>query len=153
MSSGSDYDDDDDDSYGSSSGSSTGGSSTSGGSGSSGGRSGGGAYNRRPNHDSTASSSPGGHALRDAKVKLLKCASPAAPYATVRVTNSNDRTSRFYVSVTFVDAAGITVRAQTEKVKVPGNSKVTARVKVGDEGLVESVDHCEVEPQALPVSS
>lgn len=149
MSSGSDYDDDDDDSYGSS----TSGSSTSGGSGSSGGRSSGGAYNRRPNHDSTASSSPGGHALRDAKVELVKCASPAAPYATVRVTNSNKRTSRFYVSVTFVDADGITVRGQTQKVKVPGNGKVTARVKVGGEGLVESVDHCEVEPQALPASS
>ncbi|MGW5867225.1 hypothetical protein ACWFRJ_34295 [Streptomyces sp. NPDC055239] len=135
--SGSSYDDDDD-SYGS------------GGDGSS---TGGGTYNRRPTHHSTSSSSPGGEQLDYAKAKLVSCATKKAPYATVRVTNDNKKTGRFWVSVTFVDADGVTVIEESEKVKVSGKGKATARVNIGGEGLVDSVDHCEVDPQAVPVSS
>ncbi|MFD4628560.1 hypothetical protein ACFVYR_01470 [Streptomyces sp. NPDC058284] len=137
---GSSHDDDDD--YGDSYGSGGRGRSTTGG----------GTYNRRPGSHSTASSSPGGGSRHDAKATLVKCATKSAPYATVKVTNGNARSDRFYVSVTFVDADGITIIEQTEKVKVPGRDKATVRVEIGGGGLADSVDHCEVDPQALSVS-
>ncbi|MFI7321216.1 hypothetical protein [Streptomyces venezuelae] len=118
-------------------------------------RNGGGTHRRLPTDDSTSSSSSGsgGKRTEDATAKLVRCATKAAPYATVKVTNKNDKAGRFWVSVTFVDADGITVVEQSEKVKVPGNGKVTARVEVGGSGLVDSVRHCEVDPQALPVQA
>ncbi|MEV8314858.1 hypothetical protein AB0Q95_11850 [Streptomyces sp. NPDC059900] len=137
--SGSGYDDDDD-SYGSSGDASS--SSSSGGS-----------YTRRPTHDSTASGSPGGEQLRDAKATLVTCATRTAPYATVKVTNGNEETGRFWVSVTFEDENGITIIEESEKVKVPGKGKRTVRVEISGEGLADSVDHCDVDPQAIPVSS
>ncbi|MEU5950775.1 hypothetical protein [Streptomyces sp. NPDC047525] len=136
--SGSDYDDDDD-AYGSSG---DGSSSTSGG-----------AYNRRPTHGSTSSSSPGGERMEDAKAKLVSCATKTAPYATVKVTNGNEKTGRFWVSVTFLDADGITIIEESEEVKVPGKGKKTTRIEIGGEGLVDSVDHCEVTPYAVPTTS
>ncbi|MFF1696298.1 hypothetical protein ACFVXC_22175 [Streptomyces sp. NPDC058257] len=143
--SGSSYDDDDhDDSYGSGGSGGDGSSST-----------GGGTYNRRPTHHSTSSSSsssPGGEQLEDAKAELVSCATKKAPYATVRVTNDNRKKGRFWASVTFVDADGVTIIEESAKVKVSGKGKATARVNIGGEGLVDSVDHCEVDPQAIPVS-
>ncbi|MFD6960357.1 hypothetical protein [Streptomyces venezuelae] len=141
--SGSGYDDDDD-MYGS------------GGSGDSGrDRGGDGTRRRLPTDDSTGTgtSGSGGKGTQDATAKLVRCATKAAPYATVKVTNKNDEAGRFWVSVTFVDADGITVVEQSEKVKVPGNGKATTRVEVGGSGLVDLVEHCEVDPQALPVSA
>ncbi|MEV6758624.1 hypothetical protein [Streptomyces sp. NPDC051214] len=137
--SGSGYDDDDD-AYGSSgAGSSTGG----------------GSYNRPPTHDSTtsgSSSSSGGSQLENAKVKLVTCATEKDPYATVKVTNGNAKKGRFWVSVTFVDADGITVIEESEEVKVPGKGKTTARIEIGGEGLAASVARCDVDPQAVPVT-
>ncbi|MEU5894962.1 hypothetical protein [Streptomyces venezuelae] len=113
---------------------------------------GGGTHRRLPTDDSGSSSSSGsgGKRTEDATAKLVRCATKAAPYATVQVTNKNDKAGRFWVSVTFVDADGITVVEQSEKVRVPGDGKATARVEVGGGGLVGSVKHCEVDPQALP---
>ncbi|WAL93732.1 hypothetical protein [Streptomyces sp. Je 1-369] len=138
--SGSGYDDDDD-MYGSGDSSSD--------------RDSGGTRRRLPTNDSTESSSSGsgGKRTEDATAKLVRCATKAAPYATVKVTNKNDKAGRFWVSVTFVDADGITVVSQSEKVKVPGNGKTTARVEVGGSGLAHLVEHCEVDPQAQPVSA
>ncbi|MFD4482201.1 hypothetical protein ACFWPU_39655 [Streptomyces sp. NPDC058471] len=133
--SGSGYDDDDG-AYGSS-----GDSSTSGGS-----------YNRRPTHRSTPSSSPGGEQLESAQAELVRCATKTAPYATVKVTNGNRKAARFWVSVTFEDANGITVIEESEKVKVPGKGKATTRIEISGEGLADSVAHCDVDPQAVPVS-
>lgn len=132
-------DNDDDDAYGSSGGGS---SSTSGSS-----------YNRPPTHGSTASGSPDAGQLENAKVKLVTFASEKDPYATVRITNGNAKTGRFWVSVTFVDADGITVIEESEEVKVSGKDKATTRIEIGGEGLAASVTHCEVDPQAVPVSS
>ncbi|MGW7072091.1 hypothetical protein ACWGII_27165 [Streptomyces sp. NPDC054855] len=137
--SGSGYDDDDD-AYGSSGA----GSSTSGGS-----------YNRPPTHDSTSSgssSSSGGSQLDNAKVKLVTCATEKAPYATVKVSNGNAKTGRFWVSVTFVDADGVTVIEESEEVKVSGKGKKTTRIEIGGEGLAASVARCELDPLAVPVS-
>lgn len=137
MTSGSGYDDDDD-AYGSSGD----GSSTSGGS-----------YNRRPTHHSTPSSSAGGEQMESAQATLVSCATKTTPYATVKVTNGNRKAARFWVSVTFEDADGITVIEESEKVKVPGKGKATTRIEISGEGLADSVAHCEVDPQAVPVSS
>ncbi|MGW6059239.1 hypothetical protein [Streptomyces sp. NPDC055189] len=139
--SGSGYDDDDD-AYGSSGDTSSSGTS-------------GGGYNRRPTHDSTSSSSSGSTGsgqLENAKATLVACATKAAPYATVKVTNGNEKKGRFWVSVTFLDEDGLTIIEESEKVKVPGKGKVTTRVEISGEGLADSVDHCEVDPQALPVA-
>ncbi|MFI6806306.1 hypothetical protein ACIBO6_14970 [Streptomyces luteogriseus] len=125
-------DDDDDDYYGSGGGSS---------------------YTRRPNYGSTPTSSSGsgsGKALKDGTARLVRCATPAAPYATVEVRNPNGRKAVFSVSVTFEDAQGITVVDRYGDVTVPANGTATVDVRVGGgAGLVDSVDHCEVDRQAL----
>ncbi|MEV5608029.1 hypothetical protein [Streptomyces sp. NPDC052225] len=123
-----DYDNGYDDSYGSS-----------GTSGSSG---------RTPRYRSTPSSSASGGSasLRDATVKLVKCASPSAPYATVEVSNPNRSTESFLVSVDFMDAKGIRVTDKVDDVKVKGKGRTTARLKVDGEGLVGEIDRCVVDP-------
>jgi hypothetical protein len=117
------------------------------------GSSGGGSYTRRPNYGSTPTSSSGsgsGKALKDGTARLISCATPAAPYATVEVRNPNGRKAAFSVSVTFEDAQGITVVDRYGDVTVPANGTATVGVRVGGgAGLVESVDHCEVDGQAL----
>ncbi|MEW2810176.1 hypothetical protein AB0929_24175 [Streptomyces massasporeus] len=126
--------DDDDDYYGSS-----------GGSGSS-------SYTRRPNYGSTPTSSSGSgsrKALEDGTARLVSCATSARPYATVEVSNPNGRKADFSVSVTFEDAQGITVVSRYGDVTVPANGRATVDVRVGGSGLVDSVDHCEVDGQAL----
>lgn len=107
-------------------------------------------YTRRPNHGSTPTSSSGsGRALKDGTAKLVSCATPAAPYATVEVRNPNGRKARFSVSVTFEDVQGITVVDRYGDVTVPANGTATVEVRVGGSGLVDSVDHCEVDRRAL----
>ncbi|MER7482463.1 hypothetical protein ABTX60_33325 [Streptomyces sp. NPDC126510] len=133
-SSGGSYGSDDDDDYSGSSGS-TGGSS----------------YTRRPGYGSTPTSSSGSgsrKALKDGTARLVSCATPAAPYATVEVSNPNGRTADFSVSVTFEDDLGITVVSRHGDVTVPANGKATVDVRVGDPSLVDSVDHCKVEGRA-----
>jgi hypothetical protein len=112
---------------------------------------GGSSYTRRPNYGSTPTSSSGsGRALKDGTAKLVSCATPAAPYATVEVRNPNGRKAAFSVSVTFEDAEGITVVDRYADVTVPANGTATVDVRVGGgSGLVDSVDHCEVDRQAL----
>jgi hypothetical protein len=130
--SGSSYGSDDDDDYGTS---------------------GGGSYNRRPNYGSrptsSSSGSGSGKALQDGTAKLVACATPASPHATVEVSNPNGRKATFSVSVTFEDARGITVVDRYADVTVPARGKSTVEVEVGGSGLVDSVDHCEVDRQAL----
>ncbi|GHH77106.1 hypothetical protein GCM10018793_24340 [Streptomyces sulfonofaciens] len=119
----------------------------------SGGSTSGGAYRRYPTRHPTSSSSPTGDGrLKDAKVRLIGCATQKAPYATVELTNGNTKAARFWASVTFVDADGITVTDASDDLKVPAGGKATTRLKVGGEGLAELVDHCDVDPYATPVS-
>ena len=115
--------------------------------------SGGNSYTRRPNYGSTPTSSSGSgsrKALKDGTARLVRCATPAAPYATVEVRNPNGRKADFSVSVTFEDAQGITVVSRYGDVTVPANGTATVDVRVGGgAGLADSVDHCEVDRQAL----
>ncbi|MFB6845971.1 hypothetical protein ACFCXS_14055 [Streptomyces sp. NPDC056373] len=117
------------------------------------GSTGGSSYTRRPDYGSTPTSSSGSgsrKALKDGTARLLRCATPAAPYATVEVKNPNGRTADFSVSVTFEDDRGITVVSRYGDVTVPANGTATVDVRVGGgAGLVDSVDHCEVDRQAL----
>ncbi|MDQ0749233.1 hypothetical protein QF034_003464 [Streptomyces africanus] len=117
------------------------------------GTSGGGSYNRRPNYGSRPTSTTGsgsGKALRDGTAKLVTCATPASPHATVEVSNPNSRKATFSVSVTFEDARSITVTDRNADITVPAQGKATVEVEVGGgSGLVDSVDHCKVDGQAL----
>lgn len=114
----------------------------------------GGTTDRRPRHRSTPTSSASGSStddLVDATVRLVKCASARAPYATVEISNPNRSTARFYVSVEFQDASDVRVTSALDTVKVKGRGTTTARLKVGGEGLVSEVDHCEVDPAGTVV--
>ncbi|WP_338697629.1 hypothetical protein V2W30_17395 [Streptomyces sp. Q6] len=107
-----------------------------------------GSSGRTPRHRSTPSSSAsgGGSSLRDATVKLVKCASVSAPYATVEVSNPNRSTQTFQISVDFQDADGIRVTSDVDQVKVKGKGTARARLKVDGEGLVGEIDRCDVDP-------
>jgi hypothetical protein len=130
-----DYDSSYDDSYGSS------GSSTS---------SSGSSSTRRPNYRSTPTTSSTGSSkpLKDGTAKLISCATKEFPYATIEVSNPNGRKATFSISVTFKDAQDITVVDHYPDVTVPAKDKATVNVTVGGSGLVESVDHCEVDRRA-----
>ncbi|WP_428957639.1 hypothetical protein [Streptomyces sp. cg35] len=134
--SGSTYDDDDD-VYGS---------------GSSGSSSGGSSYTRRPHYRSTPTSSAtgSGRTLQDGTARLITCADAKTPYATVEIRNPNSRSVRFDVHVSFLDASGGTVNALFHEVKVVAKGKVTTKVPVGGDALAARVDHCDVDPEALP---
>ncbi|MET7846750.1 hypothetical protein ABZT48_00595 [Streptomyces avermitilis] len=131
------YDDSDDDSYGSSSSSS-------------GGSSGGSTYNRRPTHRSNPTSSSGGgnESLKDGTARVVSCATKKAPYATVEVENPNARKGTFWITVTFKDKDDLEVVDHYADVTVPAKGKATVDVEVGGAGLVDYVDHCEVDPVA-----
>lgn len=114
----------------------------------------GGSYTRRPTHRSTTSS-PGGSStsrLKDAKVKLVSCATTSKPYATVQVTNDNQEKARFTVSVTFKEANGLVVTQTDERVEVSGKGRKTARIEMDDPSYADSVDHCEADPYAPAAS-
>ncbi|MET8023407.1 hypothetical protein [Streptomyces avermitilis] len=130
------YDDSDDDSYGSSS--------------SSGSSSGGSTYNRRPTHRSNPTSSSGGgdESLKDGTARVVSCATKKAPYATVEVENPNARKGTFWITVTFKDKDDLEVVDHYADVTVPAKGKATVDVEVGGAGLVDYVDHCEVDPVA-----
>ncbi len=138
---GSSYDDsygdtDDDDSYG---GSSTTSGSTSGG-----------YYNRRRTHRPTATPSGGssGTTLREGTAKLISCATEKRPYATVEITNPNNRKATFQAWVTFYNAVDTSVAgSQSPEVSVPAKGKATVRVPL-TETLLPAVDHCEAAEEA-----
>lgn len=117
----------------------------------SGGTSGGSSYTHRPTYRSTPTSTAsgsGGDSLLDGTAKLVSCATAKKQYATVEVTNPNDRKAAFSVDVTFKDAQDNEVDFNYEDVKVPANGKATVRVPVL--GTSTPVDHCEVDPRATP---
>ncbi|MFF1263479.1 MULTISPECIES: hypothetical protein [unclassified Streptomyces] len=115
------------------------------------GSSGGSGSTRRPRYRSTPSSSATGNgkSLENGTVRLIKCADAKTPYATVQVSNPNNKSMRFDVHVAFLDMNDGTVEALFYEVKVPAKGKVTAKVPVGGDDLAAEVDHCEVNPEAL----
>ncbi|MFJ6897550.1 hypothetical protein [Streptomyces hokutonensis] len=110
--------------------------------------------NRRSNYRSTpaatASSGSGTSSLQDGTAKLVSCATATRQYATVEITNPNDRKVTFSVDVTFEDAQDNEVDYNDANVKVPANSKATVRVRFL--GSSTPVDHCVVDRRATAVS-
>ncbi|WP_251093840.1 hypothetical protein [Streptomyces sp. Caat 7-52] len=116
--------------------------------GSSGSGTGGGSYRRTHRPTSTPSGTGTGRATRDGTVKLIGCATPKRPYATVEITNPNNRTGRFTAWVTFYDPADDYLwTAESPEVTVPAHGKETARVQLRAQYL-KTVDHCEADDEA-----
>ncbi|MFJ9962781.1 hypothetical protein [Streptomyces avermitilis] len=117
---------------------------------SSSGSSGGSTYNRRPTHRSNPTSSSGGddEPLKDGTARVVSCATKKAPYATVEVKNPNARKGSFWITVTFKDKDDLKVVDHYADVTVPAKGKATVDVEVGGAGLVDYVDHCDVDPVA-----
>ncbi|WP_427920746.1 hypothetical protein [Streptomyces sp. cg40] len=109
--------------------------------------------NRRSNYRSTpaatASSGSGTSSLLDGTAKLVSCATATRQYATVEVTNPNDRKATFSVDVTFEDAQDNEVDYNYADVKVPANGRATVRVRFL--GSSTPVDHCVVDRRATAV--
>ncbi|MFF8192327.1 hypothetical protein ACF05L_16030 [Streptomyces bobili] len=80
----------------------------------------------------------------------MSCATKARPYATVEVTNPNDVTYDFDLGVFFMDADGLTIEGVHPTVNVPANSVKSVQVKFGGGQPSEVLDHCDVDPTALP---
>lgn len=111
---------------------------------------GGSGYSRQTRHRTpTATSSSSSSGLRDGTVRLIKCADARQAYATVEVTNPNNRRARFDVHASFLDARGANVSSLFHKVQVPPNGRVTAKVPVGSKDLAAKVDHCDINRDAL----
>ncbi|MEU0336567.1 hypothetical protein [Streptomyces sp. NPDC006193] len=116
---------------------------------------GGGSYRRGATPRSTSSS--GGTELKHGKARLVSCATEKAPYATVEVANPNRREADFRVQVEFAGEQDTTVARNSARVTVPADG--SARVHVDlvsasgprDDGLIQEVDHCTVDPVAEPV--
>ncbi|MEV7363478.1 hypothetical protein [Streptomyces sp. NPDC091299] len=140
----------DHDGYSSSSSTSTGGSGGSVAGGDSyGSASSGGIRTRRPTRRSTPTSTASGTAvsLADGTARLVRCASPARPYATVEVRNPNGRAGRFRGQVVFQDGRDTEVAREFGDVRVPAEGRGTVEVALGP-GLVDAVDHCRADPVA-----
>lgn len=110
--------------------------------------------NRRSTYRSTpaatASSGSGTSSLLDGTAKLVSCATTTRQYATVEVSNPNDRKVTFSADVTFEDAQDNEVDYDYADVKVPANGKATVRVRFL--GSSTPVDHCVVDRRATAVS-
>ncbi|MBO1337848.1 hypothetical protein [Streptomyces sp. VRA16 Mangrove soil] len=106
----------------------------------------------RPRHRTptpTSTSSGSGSSVRQGTARLIKCADEKTPYATVEVTNPNDKTVRYDIHVAFLDSSGDTINALFHEVRVPAQGKVTTKVPVGGDDPNAVVDHCEVDPETL----
>ncbi|WP_037859436.1 hypothetical protein [Streptomyces sp. NRRL S-340] len=106
-------------------------------------------HRRRPDRGPTATPSGGtGSQLQAARARLLSCATEKKPYATVELTNPNDRRGTFTATVTFQDAHGGTIRSALQETDVPANGRRTVRVDAGAPGDVARPAHCTVDPAA-----
>jgi hypothetical protein len=147
------YDDPDDDYYGSTG--TTGGTGTTGSTATTGstGATGGSHYGRRPTHRATATpSGDSAKPLRDGTARLISCATQDMRYATVEISNPNDRDAEFQTRVTFYDDEGTEILDNASStVKVPAKGRATTRVTVGERVALQ-VQRCEADRVARPNS-
>ncbi len=86
--------------------------------------------------------------LENATVGLLSCATGKTPYATVGITNPNNREAGFQARVTSYDDSGTLLpKDSAAETSVPANGKAAARVSLGRRCLF-TVDHCRADRQA-----
>ncbi|CAL9498497.1 hypothetical protein SUDANB6_03396 [Streptomyces sp. enrichment culture] len=118
---------------------------------------GGGCSSSGQDHDGSSSSSGGAGGgsgrshLRDAEAELVSCATTAEPYAVVEVTNPNAHGGTFRVRVDFTDD-GTHRTLDSAYRDVTLSAAETRTVEVPFDGSPAALDHCEVAPEAAPVS-
>ena len=89
----------------------------------------------------------GGSALQAATVELVSCATDDDPYATVEVTNPNNRAYTFAVTVFFKDAGDVTIDDARQETTVPAGTATRVRLAVDAPG--RTVDHCELDDEEI----
>ncbi|MER6849645.1 hypothetical protein AB0A81_01315 [Streptomyces flaveolus] len=89
----------------------------------------------------------GGSALQAATVELVSCATEDDPYATVEVTNPNDRAYTFAVTVFFKDGGDVTIDDARQETTVPAGT--ATRVRLAVDAPVRTVDHCELDDEEI----
>ncbi|MFJ4711421.1 hypothetical protein [Streptomyces sp. NPDC088785] len=104
----------------------------------------------RHRNRSTPSATAGGTALQEGTARLLGCADATRPWSTVEVTNPNGRAVTYTVSTTYFDDADRRIQEKTARVRVPARGKAVAKVPVDTRAeVLDRVDHCEADPEAL----
>ncbi|MGW2382777.1 hypothetical protein [Streptomyces sp. NPDC001658] len=110
-------------------------------------------YNGSYNGSNSSSTSGGtgtgsSRTLRDGTARLVSCATETRPYATVEITNPNNRAAEFQAAVTFYDdKGGMLFYGSSVTVRVPADGTAKTRVELGKQ-LVTSVARCEADPEA-----
>lgn len=89
----------------------------------------------------------GGSALQAATVELVSCATEDDPYATVEVTNPNNRAYTFAVTVFFKDGGDVTIDDARQETTVPAGTATRVRLAVDASG--RTVDHCELDDEEI----
>ncbi|MYR45134.1 hypothetical protein [Streptomyces sp. SID5910] len=90
-------------------------------------------------------------ALQPATVELVSCATADDPYATVEITNPNDREYTFAVTVFFKDGGDVSLDDAREEATVPAGSATRVRLAFDAPGM--TADHCELDDAApLPLT-
>jgi hypothetical protein len=88
-----------------------------------------------------------GGALQAATVELVSCATEDDPYATVEVTNPNNRAYTFAVTVFFKDGGDVTIDDARQETTVPAGTATRVRLAVDAPG--RTVDHCELDDEEI----
>ncbi|MFJ2159301.1 hypothetical protein [Streptomyces sp. NPDC087856] len=101
-------------------------------------------YRSTPTPTSSATARP----LKDGTAVLKRCASLDDPYSTVEVRNPNEREALFTVKVAYKNNNGSTLADTTSQVSVPANGRATLRMAAASTGILDRLDHCEVDPRA-----
>ncbi|MEU2358569.1 hypothetical protein ABZ599_37345 [Streptomyces misionensis] len=84
-------------------------------------------------------------------VELVGCATAKKPYATVEITNPTDREDTFTARVNFVADDDLTISFGSTDVTLPAHGTRTVKVPFGEDADLDSLDHCEAQPDAYPV--
>ncbi|WP_225824459.1 hypothetical protein [Streptomyces naphthomycinicus] len=109
---------------------------------------GGSTYRRTHRPTPTPSGSGSRTPLKDGTAKLTGCATAARPYATVEVTNPNDRRAAFTVEVLFLPDSPPAIDSDREEVSVPARGTKTVRVPFTQRSHLDLLDHCQVDERA-----
>ncbi|CAK7287813.1 hypothetical protein [Streptomyces misionensis] len=105
---------------------------------------GGGCSSSHQDHDAT-------HSAYDDEVELVGCATAKKPCATVAITNPTDQADTFTARVNFVADDDLTISFGSTDVTLPAHGTRTVQVPFGEDADLDSLDHCEAQPDAYPV--
>lgn len=94
---------------------------------------------------SSGSSGSGSGRKDDVVVELVSCAGAKADYATVKLTNRENRTAKFPAGVAFEDRSGILLTSGSEVVELPAKGTRTVRIAPDDLTRLDEIAKCELE--------